>query len=125
MQDAYIYDHVRTPRGKGRADGSPHEITPVQLAAQTLAAVRERNGFDTELVDDVILGCVAPIGEQGANLGRVAAIAADYAQGVPGQQINRFCASALEAVNLGASLVSSGQAASLFITRTKRDPAIG
>lgn len=114
MQDAYIYDHVRTPRGKGRADGSLHEITPVQLAAQTLAAIRERNAFDTELVDDVILGCVAPIGEQGANLGRVAAIAADYAQGVPGQQINRFCASALEAVNLAASLVSSGQARSVM-----------
>ncbi|WP_322045014.1 acetyl-CoA C-acetyltransferase [Paraburkholderia sp. J67] len=113
MQDAYIYDHVRTPRGKGRADGSLHEITPVQLAAQALAAVRDRSGFDTELVDDVILGCVAPIGEQGANLGRVAAIAADYAQAVPGQQINRFCASALEAVNLGASLVSSGQARSV------------
>ena len=113
MQDAYIYDHVRTPRGKGRADGSLHEITPIQLAAQTLSIVRERNTLDTELVDDVILGCVAPIGEQGANLGRVAAIAADYAEAVPGQQINRFCASALEAVNLSASLVSSGQARSV------------
>jgi acetyl-CoA C-acetyltransferase len=113
VQDAYIYDHVRTPRGKGRADGSLHEITPIQLAAQSLAAIRERNSLNTGLVDDVILGCVAPIGEQGANLGRVAAIAADYAQDVPGQQINRFCASALEAVNLAASLVSSGQARSV------------
>lgn len=110
MHDAYIYDHVRTPRGKGRADGALHEITPIQLAAQTLKALRDRNRLNTELVGDVILGCVSPVGEQGANLGRLAAIAADYAEGVPGQQINRFCASALEAVNLGASLVSSGQA---------------
>jgi len=108
--DAYIYDHVRTPRGKGRGDGGLHQITPIQLAAQTLMALRERNGFDTALLDDVILGCVSPIGEQGANLGRVAAMTARYSETVPGQQLNRFCASALEAVNLGAALVKSGEA---------------
>ena len=108
--DAYIYDHVRTPRGKGRSDGGLHQITPTQLAAQTLRALRERNQLDTALIDDVILGCVSPIGEQGANLGRIAALAAHYAQSVPGQQLNRFCASALEAVNLGAALVKSGAA---------------
>ena len=108
--EAYIYDHVRTPRGKGRADGSLHEITPIRLAAQALAAIRDRNQLDTALVDDVILGCVSPVGEQGANLGRVAAICADYAETVAGQQINRFCASALEAVNLGSALVKSGEA---------------
>lgn len=110
MTDAYIYDHVRTPRGKGRADGALAQITPIQLAAQTLAALRQRNDLDTAQIDDVILGCVAPIGEQGANLGRLAAIVADYAEVVPGQQINRFCASALEAVNLAAALVVAGQA---------------
>lgn len=110
MADAYLYDHVRTPRGRGRSDGALAQITPVQLAAQTLVALRQRNGLDTAQIDDVILGCVAPIGEQGANLGRLAAIVADYAEQVPGQQINRFCASALEAVNLAAAVVASGQA---------------
>lgn len=110
MTDAYLYDHVRTPRGRGRSDGALAQITPVQLAAQTLVALRQRNGLDTAQIDDVILGCVAPVGEQGANLGRLAAIVADYAEAVPGQQINRFCASALEAVNLAAAVVTSGQA---------------
>jgi acetyl-CoA C-acetyltransferase len=108
--EAYIYDHVRTPRGRGRADGGLHEITPIQLATQVLAAIRDRHQLDTALVDDVILGCVSPVGEQGANLGRVATICAGYAETVAGQQINRFCASALEAVNLGSALVKSGQA---------------
>lgn len=107
--DAFIYDHVRTPRGKGRADGGLHAITPTQLAAQTLMALRERNQLDTALIEDVILGCVSPIGEQGANLGRIAGLAARYSESVPGQQLNRFCASALEAVNLGAALVKSGE----------------
>lgn len=100
---------MRTPRGKGRSDGSLHEITPVQLSAQTLMALRDRNRLDTALVEDVILGCVSPIGEQGANLGRIAAMCAQFAESVPGQQLNRFCASALEAVNLGAALVKSGE----------------
>jgi len=110
VADAYLYDHVRTPRGRGRSDGALAQITPVQLAAQTLVALRQRNDLDTAQIDDVILGCVAPIGEQGANLGRLAAVVADYAEQVPGQQINRFCASALEAVNLAGALVASGQA---------------
>jgi acetyl-CoA C-acetyltransferase len=110
MMDAYVYDHVRTPRGKGRGDGKLHEITPVQLATQVLMGIRDRNGIDTAGIDDVILGCVTPIGEQGCNIARIAALNADYAESVPGQQLNRFCASGLEAVNLAAALVSSGQA---------------
>lgn len=110
MIDALIYDHVRTPRGKGRPDGKLHEITPIQLATQVLAAVRHRNRLDTSQVDDVVLGCVMPVGEQGCNIARVAALNADYAVTTPGQQINRFCASGLEAVNLAAALVSSEQA---------------
>jgi acetyl-CoA C-acetyltransferase len=108
MADAFIYDHVRTPRGKGRADGALHEITPVQLATQTLGAIRDRNGLDTRLLDDVIFGTAMPFGEQGSNLGRTAAVNADYAQEVPGLQLNRFCASGLEAVNLAAAQVAGG-----------------
>jgi acetyl-CoA C-acetyltransferase len=107
---AYVYDHVRTPRGKGRPDGKLHEITPIQLATQTLTALRDRNDIDTALIDDVILGCVMPTGEQGGNIARVAALRADYAVTVAGQQLNRFCASGLEAVNLAAALVDSRQA---------------
>ncbi|WP_119680890.1 acetyl-CoA C-acetyltransferase [Indioceanicola profundi] len=109
MPEAYIYDHVRTPRGKGKKDGSLHEITPIQLATQVLAGLRDRNGLDTACVDDVILGCVSPVGEQGADIARVAAINADFDQTVAGVQINRFCASGLEAVNMAASKVMSGQ----------------
>ena len=109
MTDAYILDAVRTPRGRGRPDGSLHSITPVQLAAQTLAAIRDRNSLDTILVDDVVLGCVSPVGEQGADIARVAALVAGYAESVPGKQINRFCASALESVNTAAAQVMSGQ----------------
>ena len=109
MADAYIFDHVRTPRGRGKPDGSLHSITPIQLAAQALQAVRDRNGLDTALVDDVVLGCVSPIGEQGANIARVAALVAGYDESVPGQQLNRFCASGLEAVNNAAAQVMSGQ----------------
>ena len=109
MTDAYIFDHVRTPRGKGKPDGKLHEITPINLASQTLGALRERNKLDTSLIEDVILGCVTPIGEQGGNVGRIAALNADYAQTVPGIQINRYCGSGLEAVNLAAAKVGSGQ----------------
>ena len=109
MTEAYIYDHVRTPRGKGKADGSLHEVTPVELASQTLRALRDRNELDTSIVDDVVLGCVAPVGEQGADIARIAALNADYAESVPGKQINRFCASGLEAVNTAAAQVMSGQ----------------
>ncbi len=108
MTDAYIYDAVRTPRGRGKSDGSLHEITPMDLAAQTLSALRDRNELDTSLVDDVILGCVMPVGEQGADIARIAALTADYDQTVAGVQINRFCASGLEAVNMAASKVMSG-----------------
>ena len=109
MTDAFILDHVRTPRGRGRADGSLHHITPIQLAAQTLAAVRDRNALDTRALDDVVLGCVSPIGEQGADIARVAALVAGLDESVPGKQLNRFCASGLEAVNTAAAQVMSGQ----------------
>jgi len=109
MTDAYILDAVRTPRGRGRKDGSLHSITPVQLAAQTLAALRDRNELDTSRVEDVVLGCVTPVGEQGANIARVAALVAGYDESVPGKQLNRFCASGLEAVNSAAAQVMCGQ----------------
>jgi acetyl-CoA C-acetyltransferase len=109
MADAFIFDHVRTPRGRGKPDGSLHGITPIQLAAQALQAVRDRNGLDTALLDDIVLGCVSPIGEQGADIARVAALVAEFDESVPGQQLNRFCASGLEAVNNAAAQVMSGQ----------------
>jgi len=110
MTEAYIYDAVRTPRGRGRKDGSLHEITPMQLASQMLEAVRDRNDLDTSYVEDVILGCVAPVGEQGADIARVAAINAGYAETTAGIQVNRFCASGLEATNIAAAKVMSGEA---------------
>ncbi len=110
MTEAYIYDAIRTPRGRGRKDGSLHEITPIQLATQQLEAIRDRNDIDTAHIDDVIMGCVAPVGEQGSNVARVAAINAGYAETTAGFQINRFCASGLEAVNLAAAKVMSGEA---------------
>jgi acetyl-CoA C-acetyltransferase len=110
MPDAYIYDHVRTPRGKGKKDGSLHELTALSLATQMLEGLRDRNGLDTGKVDDVILGCVAPVGEQGADIARTAVLNADYAQTCAGVQINRFCASGLEAVNMAAAKVASGEA---------------
>ncbi len=108
MTEAYIYDHVRSPRGRGKMGGSLNSITPMDLTTQVLSALRDRNELDTSILDDVILGCVTPVGEQGANIARVAAINANYAESVPGKQINRFCASALEAVNSAASQVMSG-----------------
>src|SRR5690242_15324829 len=109
MPDAFIYDHVRTPRGRGKADGSLHEVTALNLATQALVAVRERNKLDPALVDDVALGCVDPVGEAGGDIARVAAICADYGNGVPGVQINRFCASGLDAVNFASAQVMAGQ----------------
>jgi len=108
MTDAFILEAVRTPRGRGRPDGSLHSITPVQLAAQTLAELRDRTNLDTRLVDDVTLGCVTPVGEQGADIARVAALVAGYDESVPGKQLNRFCASGLESVNTAAAQVMSG-----------------
>jgi len=109
MTDAFILDAVRSPRGRGRPDGSLHSITPIQLAAQTLGALRDRTSLDTSVVDDVILGCVTPVGEQGADIARIAALAAGYAENVPGKQLNRFCASGLEAVNTAAAQIMAGQ----------------
>ncbi len=108
MAEAYIYDAVRTPRGKGKPDGSLHEVTPVQLTVQVLQAIAARNDLDTGLVDDVIMGVVSPVGEQGAVLPRVAALAAGYSEDVPGVQINRFCASGLVACNMAAAQVKAG-----------------
>jgi acetyl-CoA C-acetyltransferase len=108
MPDAFIYDHVRSPRGRGKADGSLHEVTALELARQSLVAIKERNKLDTLLVEDVVLGCVDPVGEAGGNIARAATIAADYGKEVPGVQINRFCASGLEAVNFAAAQVIAG-----------------
>ncbi|MDQ4061103.1 MAG: acetyl-CoA C-acetyltransferase [Pseudomonadota bacterium] len=109
MTDAFIYDHVRTPRGRGKADGALHEVTSLALATQALQRLRDRNGLDTRLVDDVVLGVVDPVGEAGGDIARAAAINADYGTHVPGMQINRFCASGLDAVNMAAAQVMSGQ----------------
>ena len=109
MADALIFDHVRTPRGRGRPDGALHEVPAIGLATQVLQAVRDRNSLDTSAVDDVVLGCVSPVGEQGSCIGRVAALNAGYAESVAGLQLNRFCASGLEAVNNAAAQVLSGQ----------------
>ncbi len=109
MTDAFIYDHVRTPRGRGKVDGALHEVTALNLAAQTLASLKDRNRLDPAMVDDVVMGCVDPVGEAGGDIARVAAICAGYGDGVPGVQINRFCASGLDAVNFAAAQVMSGQ----------------
>ena len=108
--ETFIYDHVRTPRGKGKPDGSLHEVTPVWLASRPLVALRERNGLDTLAVDDVVMGCVVPVGEQGGNIGRMAVLQADFDPSVPGLQINRYCGSGLEAVAFAAAKVMGGQA---------------
>jgi acetyl-CoA C-acetyltransferase len=109
MADAFIYDHVRTPRGRGKPDGSLHEVSTLGLATSALAALRMRNHLDTQLVDDVILGCVDPVGEAGGDIARAAALTAGYGDQVPGVQINRFCASGLDAVNFAAAQVMAGQ----------------
>ena len=110
MAEAYIYDAVRTPRGKGKNTGSLHEITALSLARQSLEAIRDRNELDTSKVDDVILGCVAPIGEQGSDIARTAVLAAEYAETTAGVQVDRFCASGLEACNIAAAKVMTGEA---------------
>ena len=109
MTDAYIFDATRTPRGK-KKNGALNEITALQLATQQLEAIRDRNGLDTSMVDDVIMGVVSPVGEQGANIARSAVINANYAETTGGYQLNRFCASGLEAVNVAAAKVMSGEA---------------
>ncbi|TXM69944.1 acetyl-CoA C-acetyltransferase [Methylobacterium sp. WL120] len=109
MTEAFIYDHVRTPRGRGKPDGSLHEVTALRLAETALRALKDRNGLDTSRVDDVVLGCVDPVGEAGGDIARAAALVADYGTHVPGVQINRFCASGLDAINFAAAQVMAGQ----------------
>ncbi len=109
MADALIFDHVRTPRGRGKKDGSLHEVSTARLAANALEAIRDRNELDTKLLDDVVLGCVDPVGDAGSDIARSAVFASGYDRSVPGMQINRFCASGLDAVNMGASQIMSGQ----------------
>ena len=109
MTDCFIYDAIRTPRGKGKKNGSLHEVTSVELATQVLNNIKDRNDLDTSDIDDVVLGCVTPVGEQGADIARTAVLKADYDQSVAGVQINRFCASGLEATNMAAGQIMSGQ----------------
>jgi len=108
MTQALIFDAIRTPRGKGKADGALHSVKPVNLVAGLLTALAQRNDLDTRQVDDIVLGCVTPVGDQGADIAKTAALVADWDISVAGVQINRFCASGLEAVNLGAMKVRSG-----------------
>lgn len=108
MTEAYIFDAVRTPRGKGKKDGALYSVKPVQLVAGLLNALQVRNDLDTSQVDDIVLGCVTPVGDQGADIAKTGAMVADWDVSVAGVQLNRFCASGLEAVNLGAMKVRSG-----------------
>ncbi len=109
MTDCYIYDAVRTPRGRGKKDGGLHEVTALELASQALKAIRDRSRLNTGALDDVIMGCVDPVGEQGADIARAAVLKAGFDQTVPGVQINRFCASGLEACNMAAGQIMAGQ----------------
>ena len=109
MTEAYIYDHVRTPRGRGKADGSLHTVPTLQLATVALKAIKERNQLKENEIDDVVMGCVDPVGEAGGDIPRMAALSAGLGQGVAGVQINRFCASGLDSVNFAAAQVMSGQ----------------
>ncbi len=109
MPDAFIYDAVRTPRGRGKPDGSLHEVTALNLAAQVLGAIKHRNKLNPAQVDDVVMGCVDPVGEAGGDIARAAALVAGFGDSVPGIQINRFCASGLDAVNFAAAQIMSGQ----------------
>ena len=109
MPEAFIYDAVRTPRGRGKSDGALHEVSSLGLAVGVLKALKGRCGLSGEEVDDVVLGCVDPIGEAGGDIARAAVIAAGYSYRTPGIQINRFCASGLDAVNLAAAEIMSGQ----------------
>ena len=109
MAEAFIYDAVRTPRGRGKSDGSLHDVQPIQLLTSVLRELRDRNQLDTSLVDDVIMGCVTPVGEQGADIARTAALEAGYDESVAGVQLNRFCSSGLEAINMAGAYVMSGQ----------------
>jgi acetyl-CoA C-acetyltransferase len=106
--EAYIFDAVRTPRGRGKKDGSLHSVKPISLLTTVLRALQERNQLDTAQVDDIVMGCVTAVGDQGADIAKTAALAADWDEKVAGVTLNRFCASGLEAVNLAAMKVRSG-----------------
>jgi acetyl-CoA C-acetyltransferase len=108
MSEAYVYDAVRTPRGRGKKDGSLHEVPAVRLGAKVLEALRDRNGLDTAQVDDIIFGCVDPVGEAGSVIPRSSAFEARYDMRAPGMQISRFCASGLDAINLAAAKIAGG-----------------
>ncbi|MBT7168774.1 MAG: acetyl-CoA C-acetyltransferase, partial [Porticoccaceae bacterium] len=105
---AYIYDAIRTPRSKGKPGGSLHEVKPIDLGAGLLRALQERHDLDTSYVDDVVMGCVSPIGEQGSDIAKMIVQNAGWDESVAGVQLNRFCASGLEAVNTGAQKIASG-----------------
>jgi len=109
MVDAFIYDHVRTPRGRGKPDGALHTASTLHLASTALKAIKDRNHLDPVEVDDVVMGCVDPVGEAGGDIARMGALAAGFGDTVPGVQINRFCASGLDSVNFAAAQVMSGQ----------------
>jgi acetyl-CoA C-acetyltransferase len=109
VTDAFIYDAVRTPRGRGKPDGGLHEVSTMGLARAALVAIKERNHLDTNHVDDVVLGCVDTVGESGSDIARTSALAAGYGDHVPGIQINRFCASGLDAVNFASAQIMAGQ----------------
>ena len=106
--DTFIYDAIRTPRGKGKANGSLHEVKPIRLVVELLEALKTRNDLDTRRVDDLVMGCVSPLKDQGAVLPRIALLMSSWDQSVAGVQLNRFCASGLEAVNMAAMKVASG-----------------
>ncbi len=108
VNTAYIYDAIRTPRSKGKSGGALNEVKPVVLASGILKELQERNGLDTSYVDDVVMGCATPVGEQGTDIAKMAVLAAGWDESVPGVQLNRFCASGLEAVNSAAQKVASG-----------------
>jgi len=109
MSEAYIFDHVRTPRGRGKPEGALHQVSTLRLATTVLRALQQRSNLDVRLIDDVVLGCVDPVGEAGGDIARAAALAAGYGDTVPGVQINRFCASGLDAVNFAAAQIMAGQ----------------
>ncbi len=108
MTKVFVYDHVRTPRGRGKKDGALHEVPSVRLAAKVLEAVRDRNGIDTSTVDDIVMGCVDPVMDAGSVIPKAAAFEAGYSTRAPGMQISRFCASGLDAVNFGAAKIAQG-----------------
>jgi acetyl-CoA C-acetyltransferase len=125
MPEAFIYDHVRTPRGRGKKDGALHEVSTAVLAAGTLSAIRERNALDPALLDDVILGCVDPVGEAGGDIARNAVFAAGLPYSVPGMQVNRYCASGLDAVNLAHAAITAGQHDIIFAGGVEKMSRIG